>query len=82
VPSCATASCHSSLTARAGIDLEDEDRAYQLLIDEQFVVPGDPQSSLIYLLDGDERTRMPPDAPLPAADVDLIEQWIIEGAAR
>ena len=41
---------------------------------------GDPTSALIPLLEGDERTRMPPDAPLPQADTDLVRRWIEEGA--
>jgi hypothetical protein len=34
------------------------------------------------LLDGDERQRMPPDAPLPADDIELIRTWILAGAQR
>jgi hypothetical protein len=35
----------------------------------------------MYLLLGIEvRTAMPPDRPLPEADVALIERWILEGA--
>lgn len=83
VPSCATSSCHSGLSKSAGVDLEDVDESYEFLtVDSQFVVPGDSRSPLIYLLEGDERPLMPPDAPLPAADVDLIRQWIEEGALR
>lgn len=82
VPSCATARCHSSLTAKAGVDLSDEQGAYDYLLGEQWVVPGDDQSELLYLLRGEQRLQMPPDAPLPAADIDLVEQWILDGAAR
>jgi hypothetical protein len=83
IPSCATSSCHSSLSRNAGVDLEDVDGAYQFLtVDNQFVVAGDSRSPLMFLLEGDERPLMPPDAPLPAADVDLIRQWIEEGALR
>ncbi|MCP4447009.1 MAG: hypothetical protein GY811_16920, partial [Myxococcales bacterium] len=38
-PSCATVSCHSSLSKTAGIDLEDVDQAYDLLTEQLFVVP-------------------------------------------
>lgn len=82
VPSCVTASCHSSLTQRAGINLEDKDAAYRTLIDLQYVVPGDTGSALLFLLEGDERTLMPPNAPLPEADVELIRQWILDGASQ
>jgi hypothetical protein len=79
-PSCATSSCHSSLAATAGVVLDDRDAAYRTLIDLSYVVPGDPSSTLLYLLEGDERPRMPPDAPLPAADIDLVRAWIEAGA--
>ncbi|MFN0246223.1 MAG: c-type cytochrome domain-containing protein [Kofleriaceae bacterium] len=79
-PSCATSSCHSARAATAGLTLDDPDGAYRQLLDRGFVVPGDPASSLMALLLGDERRRMPPDAPLPRADIDLIRTWIEDGA--
>ena len=47
-----------------------------------FVAPGEPERSrLMYLLIGDEvKRQMPPDRALPDVDIDLIEQWILEGA--
>lgn len=80
VPSCATATCHSSIAERGGVVLEDPDDAYQTLIDGGYVVPGDDNSTLLFLLTGEERVRMPPDGPLPEADVELIRTWIREGA--
>lgn len=79
-PSCATSSCHSALVETAGISLADRDGSYAALLDLKFVIPGDPASALIPLLEGDERPRMPPDAPLPQADIDLLRVWIEEGA--
>ena len=88
-PSCATATCHSQLAARADVDLDDIDRAYALLVegrngvDGPFVFPGDPASSpLVWLLDGDERTRMPPAAPPAAVERDAIVAWIVAGAPQ
>ena len=81
-PACATSSCHSALVETAGIALDDRDASYQQLIDLQFVIPGDPTSALIPLLEGDERPRMPPDAPLPEADILLIKAWIDAGAPK
>lgn len=88
-PSCATATCHSQLAARAGVELDDIDRAYALLVegrndvDGPFVFPGDPAGSpLVWLLDGDERTRMPPAAPLAAVERDAIVAWIVAGAPQ
>jgi hypothetical protein len=79
-PSCATSSCHSALVETAGIALDDRDDSYARLIELRFVIPGDPASALIPLLEGDERPRMPPDAPLPQADIDLVRLWIEAGA--
>jgi hypothetical protein len=81
-PNCATSSCHSARTAAAGVALDDPDTAYKTLIDRQYVIPGDDGSTLLLLLDGDERQRMPPDAPLPLADIDLVRTWIEEGATK
>jgi hypothetical protein len=81
-PSCATSSCHVERARTAGVALDDADEAYGALIERRFVVPGDPTSALMPLLEGDERRRMPPDAPLPAADIELIRIWIEAGAPR
>jgi len=81
-PNCATSSCHSGRVETAGVDLADADEAYLDLTARRFVVPGDPTSALMPLLEGDERRRMPPDAPLPAADIELIRAWIEAGAPR
>lgn len=81
-PSCATSSCHSARTETAGVALDDPDTAYDVLLGQQFVTPGDPASTLMSLLEGDERRRMPPDAPLPAADIELVRTWIEAGATR
>lgn len=82
VPSCATASCHSSVAATAGLTLDDADDAYAQLLARDFVIPGDPASVLMSLLEGEERRRMPPDAPLPHADIELIRAWIEDGSPR
>jgi hypothetical protein len=77
-PSCATANCHSAFAARASVDLSERDVGYNTLVDRRFVLPGDTtgSSALLYLLNGQGSLRMPPDAPLPGADIDLIERWI------
>jgi Planctomycete cytochrome C len=80
VPSCATSSCHSSLAKTAGLTLDEPEASYQQLLARRFVVPGDPSSTLLSLLEGEERRRMPPDAPLPAADIELFRRWIEVGA--
>jgi len=80
-PNCATSSCHTARVETAGVALDDAHEAWVDLTDRRFVVPGDPTSALMSLLEGDERSRMPPDAPLPAADIELIRTWIEAGAA-
>jgi hypothetical protein len=77
-PSCATANCHSAITQRAAVDLSDRDVGYDTLINRRFVLPGDTtgSSTLIYLMNGEGSLRMPPDGPLPSADIDLISRWI------
>lgn len=80
VPNCATSSCHGDRAAVAGITLDEAASAYEQLLARRYVVPGDPGSTLLLLLEGDERRRMPPDAPLPAADIDLVRAWIEAGA--
>jgi len=86
-PSCGAAGCHSQLTQTAGIILDTRADGYRTLVTNPpdlggpFVVAGDPDSSqLLFLLRGDEIKRMPPDGPLPTADIDLISQWISDGA--
>ena len=93
-PSCATAGCHSALTAIAGIDLSDREGAYTMLTGRvcgepsrphdpprNYVTPGSAEySTLIYQLRGDERDVMPPDVPLPDSEIALIARWIDEGA--
>jgi len=78
-PSCATANCHSEITQRAGVNLSERNVGYQTLIDRRFLIPGDTteSSSLFYLMKGLGSLRMPPDAPLPGADIDLISTWIM-----
>lgn len=82
VPSCATASCHSAEAAIAGLAFDDADDAYAQLLGDRYVIAGDAASPLLLLLRATERDRMPPDAPLPLADIELVETWITAGAPR
>lgn len=86
-PRCGTASCHSSLSQTAAIVLDTREDGYRSLVTMPpdgygtFVVAGDVSASaLLYLLRGEEVDRMPPDAPLARADIELVERWIVEGA--
>jgi hypothetical protein len=90
-PSCATASCHSDFTQRAGVNFGYSDEAYYQLTARHFVVmcaQGDTacmaraanDSELLYLLRAQGARRMPPDFALPDADINLISSWISNGA--
>jgi hypothetical protein len=47
------------------------------------VTPFDPaQSRLVHMLRAEGVARMPPDRPLPQADIALIEHWILNGARK
>jgi hypothetical protein len=86
-PNCTTSRCHSSFSSTGGLRLEGADESWAILVgyDERgnYVWPGDPaRSKLMSLLRGSETWRMPPDQPLPDADIALIEQWILEGATN
>jgi hypothetical protein len=77
VPNCATSGCHSTLTKTKGIDLEDKDSAYVVLQNEHF-----DHIDVVLLITGNVPPgfyRMPPDQPLPNADINLIKRWTDEG---
>jgi hypothetical protein len=38
------------------------------------------QSRLVHVLRAEGAPRMPPDRPLPEADLQLVERWILDGA--
>ena|SRR6188768_4429247 len=71
-PQCATVNCHSEIAKKGSppTDLHDRDLGY-CAIGSNFVpyLVGDV---------GDTR-RMPPDGPLPAADIELITAWADSG---
>ena len=47
------------------------------------VTPYDPnESRLVNMLRARGASRMPPDRPLPEADIALVERWILNGATR
>ena len=93
-PACATAGCHSQRAAQAGVDLSTRTGAYSVLTGRicgehtpvdppgNYVFAGSPErSKLMYLLRGDDVRVMPPDQPLAAVEIELVERWILEGAA-
>jgi Planctomycete cytochrome C len=80
-PSCATVNCHSQFSQRAGLDLHAREVGYYTLVNGFYVIPHNSDaSSLTYVLNASGSLRMPPDNPLPLADIQLIENWIQSGA--
>jgi hypothetical protein len=90
-PMCATVNCHSAVAQRAGIDMHDKAAGYKSLVGQQtdagnylgknFVIPMDVNDSTLFAwLHGQGAMRMPPDIPLPKADIDLIAAWVTAGA--
>jgi hypothetical protein len=80
-PSCVTVNCHSAITAQAGVDLSAREIGYYTLKNGAYLIDnGDPSSStLVTVLNAQGSMRMPPDNPLPEADIALIEAWIAAG---
>lgn len=82
-PTCATASCHSAFTQRAGVDLHERNIGYRSLTERLFVRAGQPDASpLLTIMRGQGSIRMPPDFALPDADIELISDWIMAGATN
>lgn len=87
---CATSGCHANDTKSANLDLSTAN-AYSNLVSVKSVLssqglnrvePGNSQASfLIKVLDGSNPTKMPLNgAPLDQATIDLIAEWIDNGA--
>ena len=90
-PTCAVSGCHTGGAAPQGLQL-DEANSYALLVNVASaeapsilrVAPGDPDNSyLIQKLEGTASVggQMPlGGTPLPQASIDVIRQWIVDGA--
>lgn len=90
-PTCAVSGCHTGAAAPQGLRL-DEANSYGLLVDVEStevpsilrVAPGDPDNSyLIQKLEGTAEVgeQMPLGGPaLEQASIDVIRQWITDGA--
>jgi mono/diheme cytochrome c family protein len=83
IANCAQSGCHDAATAEDGIVLD----SFSSILygdDEDLVVPGQPGESelLAAILETDPDKVMPPPPaePLDAAMVDLITEWIAQGA--
>ncbi|MBZ0264911.1 hypothetical protein K8I28_09605 [bacterium] len=76
--------CHVGSTPPTnGFDVSDYNAVITKisLAGNSIVTPGVPDDSELYLrLTGDGFSQMPPGTPLSSEDVDLIRQWIEDGA--
>jgi hypothetical protein len=74
IPNCATAGCHSELTKTIGFNFSDKADAWTTFMP-------DAGYDILGRLRGQVRLglRMPPDQPLPNADIDLIAAWLAIG---
>jgi hypothetical protein len=84
VPYCGRGGCHSTDTAARHLIFDTIDGSLAALNSDQgrgqLVVKGNPDASRVYQVLRDSRRIMPPDIPLPDADVELIRAWIAAGA--
>ncbi|MFK7969003.1 MAG: c-type cytochrome domain-containing protein [Bacteroidia bacterium] len=78
VSNCARSGCHNEASAQSGVILNN----YENVIKTANVEPNDPDRSELYevLVATDPSERMPPSGPLPANQIQIIKDWIEEGA--
>jgi hypothetical protein len=84
-PTCAKSgvSCHASTGRQGGLNFEDPDDAYGVLL-EKYVRRSEPACSpLVHrLVSKDGNVRMPPGRSLPEGEQCAIARWIGAGALR
>ena len=97
-PNCGTSRCHAVGSEVKGWKFDDTNAYETLLENCIIVPegnprvppcanaagqPGDPTNQELFLaITGTGIERMPPDEPLPQADIDLIAKWITNGAKK
>jgi len=80
VPYCGRAACHSNATRAHGLNFGSVDDCIATMQSPTVVVPGNPAVSRLVTVLTDSRRVMPPDTPLPTADIELITRWVAGGA--
>lgn len=79
VSSCGTTGCHDQASHRDGIILTD----YASILKTGKIKPGDPGDSEFYESltdDDDDLMPPPPNEPFTSEQIQVIEQWILQGA--
>ncbi len=88
--SCALSGCHGAGSANAGLSLE-ANGAYENLVNvtstqnpalKRVTPSNSSQSYIMFKLNGEGTTVMPPFGQLPADTRNIIKQWIDNGAAN
>jgi hypothetical protein len=79
-PYCSQNVCHSSYAKTQGYAFDTVDAAQKSLSIPGLVNPGEPDTSLLYTVLIRSVERMPYDAPMPDKDIELIKEWITNGA--
>jgi hypothetical protein len=76
--------CHGPAEQEAGLALHDRTLATAKTDSDEFaIVPGDPKASILIdrVSSSDDSLRMPPEGePLTAAEIELLTNWIADGA--
>ena len=85
-PQCAQAACHSAVAKAHGLAFDTVEHAQEAFASTQndrrrMIVRGNAEQSDLYLVLIGARNAMPPVAPLPHADIYLIQDWIDSGAS-
>ena len=73
-PQCATVNCHSAIAQKKNLDFSERDVAFCSM--PAGLIPG------VLKADSSLSRRMPPDAPLPAPDIELLTTWANSGAVN
>ncbi|MCH2208868.1 MAG: PSD1 and planctomycete cytochrome C domain-containing protein [Lentisphaerales bacterium] len=74
--------CHGEKKDKGGLGLHTKSHAFSDPNGEVIIEPGKPEASLLFkkMTTEDEDEVMPPKGHLPKEQLDLIRQWIAEGA--
>lgn len=77
-------SCHGGAGGAGSLDLSLPDIAYEQLLENDRVVPGDPACSQVIqrMHHEDPALIMPPGPGLSDAEICAVQKWIEQGAAR
>ncbi len=79
--SCATSGCHSGSTPSGNLNLENT-KAYAQLAKKGsgYLIPSNPTASVLYSQLISVSQPMPPTGKLSSCNIQLIENWISQGA--